>query len=396
MCHYRALQDTFRQEGKGILQLLNMVASKAFVGPRVNDYFACLLRCLVDVPPIVRSRGDSQIECYKNLTVKCLTRLTKQYLGPDANGSGLDAAMLLRDLHLFFESFTPAEISRLSADSDRSLKMVKTVLHNLCKQRGWPLRDVALEMPEVRNAAEQPMFLKHLLVNLRQLQSVGLLPSHENGDVAPAATPTRAADDPAGEALGRLEAEAGSPLALASPQAGGPPPSGSVAEPLKPSNGQSSLEGAAAMPEPLRREVMECFQKIGTLSTTSEGLERLYDLLADNPNMPIDELLKRTSDQFQKYINRGIEKVHRRRGKQRRRMRDLEREPLPGIPEDVGSRGSGGGTHDSQDAAPTDPYNIQQRLQALESQHQPLATTEKSGQTQNSWGGEAAPDDAQT
>jgi hypothetical protein len=38
----------------------------------------------------------------------------------------------------------------------------------------------------------------------------------------------------------------------------------------------------------------------------------------------------------------------------------LEWEPLPGIPEDVGSRGSGGGTHDSQDAAPTDPYNIQQ------------------------------------
>jgi hypothetical protein len=63
MCHYRALQDTFRQEGTGNLQLLTMVASKAFGGPRVNDYFACLLRCLVDVPPIVRSCVDAQIEC---------------------------------------------------------------------------------------------------------------------------------------------------------------------------------------------------------------------------------------------------------------------------------------------------------------------------------------------
>jgi hypothetical protein len=42
-------------------------------------------------------------------------------------------------------------------------------------------------------------------------------------------------------------------------------------------------------------------------------------------------------------------------------------------------RGSGGGTHDSQDAAPTDPY-IPQCLQALELQHQPVATMEQQHQ----------------
>jgi cytoskeleton-associated protein 5 len=377
MCHYRALQDTFRQEGKGILQLLNMVASKAFLGTRVNDYFACLLRCLVDVPAIVQNRGEPQVECYKNLTVKCLTRLTKQYLGPEMN-SNLDAEALLRDLHRFFENFSTAEISKLSANNDRSLKMVKTVLHNLCKQRGWPLRDTALAMPEVRHATEQPMFLKHLLVNLRQLQSVGLLPSQENAaTTSPSAPVPRSGpegmEESAAVVLGRLEAEAGSSGPLASPTTE-PPPSGSVVQPLKPSNGQSVLDGAS-MPEPLRKEVMECFQKIGTLATTTEGLERLYDLLSENPHMPIDDLLKRTSEQFQKYINRGIEKVHRRRGKQRRRMRsgleDFDRQPLPGIPEDAASRGSAGGANEPHDApaAVLDPYNIQQRLKALEQQH---------------------------
>jgi hypothetical protein len=76
-------------------------------------------------------------------------------------------------------------------------------------------------MPEVFNAAEQPMFSEHLLVNLRQLQNVGLLRSQEKADEAPAATPTRTVDDPAEEAMGRLEAEGGSRRALASPPAGG-------------------------------------------------------------------------------------------------------------------------------------------------------------------------------
>jgi hypothetical protein len=76
-------------------------------------------------------------------------------------------------------------------------------------------------MPEVFNAAEQPMFFEHLLVNLRQLQSVGLLRSQEKADEAPAATPMRAVDDPAEEAMGRLEAEGGSPRTLSSPPAGG-------------------------------------------------------------------------------------------------------------------------------------------------------------------------------
>jgi hypothetical protein len=40
----------------------------------------------------------------------------------------------MRDLHLFFESFTPAEISQLSGDSGRSLKIDKTVLYKLYKR----------------------------------------------------------------------------------------------------------------------------------------------------------------------------------------------------------------------------------------------------------------------
>ena len=55
--------------------------------------------------------------------------------------------------------------------------------------------------------------------------------------------------------------------------------------------------------------MMECFQKIGTAATTTEGLEKLYDLLAEHPKMPVNDLLERTSEQFQRYIQKGIDKA---------------------------------------------------------------------------------------
>jgi hypothetical protein len=115
-------------------------------------------------------------------------------------------------------------------------------------------------------------------------------------------------------ALGRLEAE------------------GSVAEPLKPSNGQSSLDGVATMSEPLRR-----------------------------------------------------------------RMHDLEREPLLGIPEDVGFRGSGGGTQDSQDRLRPQTRTTSSSACRLSSRN-----TSRWQRLRNQdryrihGGGKAAPDDVQT
>lgn len=69
--------------------------------------------------------------------------------------------------------------------------------------------------------------------------------------------------------------------------------------------------------------------------------------------------------------------VHKKRSKQRKNKRmgpsNLEHSPLPGIPEDTGSRSSASG-HEHPDAAaasagggvPHDQYNLQERLKALE------------------------------
>jgi hypothetical protein len=84
MSHHRALQATFVSDGKEILYLLNLIASKSLDGPQVNKYFAALLACLVDIPEIVHTRGEVQVECFKTLTVKCLTKLTKQHIRADA------------------------------------------------------------------------------------------------------------------------------------------------------------------------------------------------------------------------------------------------------------------------------------------------------------------------
>lgn len=85
MCGFRALQDTFQTEGKGILQLLNGIASRSFDGARVNDYFTCLLRCNSHVPAVIlNERGPEQLTCYKNLVHKCLKKLHTQHLGKQA------------------------------------------------------------------------------------------------------------------------------------------------------------------------------------------------------------------------------------------------------------------------------------------------------------------------
>jgi hypothetical protein len=83
LANHKALQATFPADAKEILMTLNITASKALEGPQPNKYFAALLLCLAAVPETVQQRGEAQVETYKTLTIKCMTKLTKQHFRAD-------------------------------------------------------------------------------------------------------------------------------------------------------------------------------------------------------------------------------------------------------------------------------------------------------------------------
>jgi hypothetical protein len=56
-------------------------------------------------------------------------------------------------------------------------------------------------------------------------------------------------------------------------------------------------------------QVAEIFTKIGAPSTTYQGLEELYEFLAANPTVPMEQLMSETSDGFKRYIRKGLTKV---------------------------------------------------------------------------------------
>jgi cytoskeleton-associated protein 5 len=69
------------------------------------------------------------------------------------------------------------------------------------------------------------------------------------------------------------------------------------------------------------------FKKIGDKATTSAGLEELYDFTLDHPEEDLQPQLERTSDAFQMYIKRGLQKVEKSRSK--RHEPDAEQPPSP-------------------------------------------------------------------
>jgi hypothetical protein len=98
---------------------------------------------------------------------------------------------LLLDLHRYFSTLGAAEVRRLSNNNDKPLRMVKTMLHTLCKLYGYRIADILASLPELRNLPAQPMIAMYADINLKSLAEIGMIPARE-GD-APAGPPTPSA-----------------------------------------------------------------------------------------------------------------------------------------------------------------------------------------------------------
>lgn len=59
----------------------------------------------------------------------------------------------------------------------------------------------------------------------------------------------------------------------------------------------------------MRLQIHQVFKKIGTQSETMAGLDQLYSLWEEYPDLPVDKLIAQTSTAFQSYIQKGLDKV---------------------------------------------------------------------------------------
>jgi len=94
---------------------------------------------------------------------------------------------VLLSLHNYFATLGSVEVRRLSAENDKPLRMVKTVLHTLCKIFGYRVTHTLDEIPEIRSlgtGSSSAMIVMYADINLRSLVDLGMI-----------AAPTAAAPD---------------------------------------------------------------------------------------------------------------------------------------------------------------------------------------------------------
>jgi len=156
------------EEGTTLVRAVNVLIAKMLDSANRNYSFAALLQVLREPPPEL---PETAVPKFNDLVVKCLIKLTK---GLQTNMDGVDMSALLLNIHDFFMFLGVDEIRRRSSADDKPLRMVKTVLHELCKMVGHGIYVHAAGIPG-RKADPQPIIFAYISLNLSSLEQSGLI-----------------------------------------------------------------------------------------------------------------------------------------------------------------------------------------------------------------------------
>lgn len=159
---------TVFDEGPTLVRAVNVLIAKLLENADRNCAFAALLQLLREPPAGVT--GDLLAK-YNVVVVKCLIKLTKALGGGVA---GVDLSRLLFNIHDFFMYLGVDEIRKRSRSDDKPLRMVKTILFEVCKVTGHRVYDYAAGIPG-RHSDHPPIIFTYIQLNLNQLQQEGKL-----------------------------------------------------------------------------------------------------------------------------------------------------------------------------------------------------------------------------
>ncbi|KAK3102168.1 hypothetical protein FSP39_009299 [Pinctada imbricata] len=244
---------------------------------------------------------------FLELILKCIWKMVK-LLPEIINDISMDQVLL--ECHTFLQAFPSNTWAR--RPSDTPLRTIKTVLHTLAKAKGAKVVLNQMHLIDSSENSEVKAFLQKCLLKSRsESTSVG-------------------------------ESESDTPRA----------------------NNQRPKKIAKSSHDVLA----EIFKKIGSKENAREGLSNLYDFKKKNPDADLEPFLKKTSQYFQNFVERGLKQI------------ELEREGKISVPEPTTIYRSGDNstkTQSVQGDAPVDANYYMERLKKLRAKCG-LESTEKS------------------
>jgi cytoskeleton-associated protein 5 len=254
------------EQGPTLVRAVNVLIAKMLDAANKNYAFAALLHLLRSPPS--KSLGQDAVPKFNDLVVKCLIKLTK---GLDSTDVNIDISFILLCLHDYFMFLGVEEIRRRSAAEDKPLRMVKTILHQICKLVGYNVYQYTSSIPG-RHAQPQPIIFRYIDINLKMLKEMNQLPT----------------DDGAGGVGG---------------VGGAGPVFGAVA-----ATGTAHHAGSYHNDdEEVRVKLKDVLSRVTSKdpSVKDVSMRELLDLKRKHPQM-VERYLNATQDRFRKYIEDGL------------------------------------------------------------------------------------------
>lgn len=312
------------QEGGMLLRALNVLVLKVLENSSMTYSFAALIDLLVHFPPRI-AEDAARVPQFLELVVKCLIKLTKALPQAIAQGRA-DVDALLFAIHGFMMTLGVEEIRRRGSEDDRPLRMVKTILHELCKLLGTDIRNHFSRLPAVGANAKGgavPIIHRYIEVNLETLHYTGLLqtvgaPSPHAAPAAARADSRKSIDATTGlysttttdDTLMGGPASAAAPAPAHAPIPAPPPPA-----PM-PTPGAPASPGMRALGPEEKDTLFDILLRVGDRAKSAAALEELFDFLQAHPRADVmGPIRQAVSASFQQYVERGLAKVADRRQK---------------------------------------------------------------------------------
>ncbi|XP_066968382.1 cytoskeleton-associated protein 5 isoform X2 [Macrobrachium rosenbergii] len=237
------------EDGPQIMRAINVLVVRIVEKAQFTNVFSALLKLLHES---VGSGGNCK---FTELVMKCNWKVIRIL---PSRTSDLDLDQILLDVHNFLMAYPLS--SWADRPSDTPLRTIKTVIHTLCKTYGTTILS---HFSKIENAHGSELH-KYLSKTLKKPKT----------------------DDDGG---------AGDSNRLAAAQVT--------------TDSQDSVKSPKRLSKTAHNTLSEIFRKIGSKENTKEGLIQLYDFKQKHPEADIEPFLKKSSQFFQNYIERGLKRV---------------------------------------------------------------------------------------
>ena len=237
------------EEGSQLLKALNVLMLKMLENGNRTSTFLALVWLLGEGANDVPLQQNSK---FTDLVIKCLIKQTKHF---NSSIESINLEGVMASIHSFLCSLDTGSVRNRLLEDEKPLRMVKTILHELCKMKGSDIYKYLQNIP--RDPAKKQLIYTYIDLYVQTTSSISRPSEHRDENQS---------------------AHSGVPSRV-------------------PSSTDCKMELAAI------------FRNIGEKANAKQGLEDLYQFTIKYPEVDIQIHLSRTSDSFQEFIKDGLRKI---------------------------------------------------------------------------------------